>query len=78
MIYEYCCIECETVSPARFPFAKNPDSILCPECEGLAFRFFGSVPPICFKGEGWASKSELDAMDPKNNNPQDFTEFTGV
>lgn len=78
MDYEYRCTWCRHVFTLTFPFAQNPPTATCPECLDVSERFFGTVPPICFKGSGWASKSELDAMDPKNDNPQDFTEFTGV
>ena len=79
MNYEYRCTKCGHIFSRRFPFTKNPEFVACSECGSLlATRFFGTVPPICFKGVGWASKRELDALDPKNDNPQDFTEFTGV
>lgn len=78
MIYEYHCGSCDKVLQIPFPFTKNPEAVQCHLCGGVAVRFFGTVPPICFKGQGWASKSELHAMDPKNNNPQDFSDITGV
>lgn len=72
MIYEYRCTECGHIFSRSFPFTKNPPATACPECPGGAERYFGTVPPICFKGQGWASKSELDPHDPKNDRPLDF------
>lgn len=78
MDYEYRC-PCGYIFTKKFPFTKNPKYASCPECGSLiATRYFGAVPSICFKGPGWASKSELDPRDPKNDNPQDFEQFTGV
>ena len=78
MHYEYRCPECGHIFTRKFPFAQNPDTVLCAKCQGVAERFFGTVPMVMYVGHGWASKSELDARDPANDNPQDFTEFTGV
>lgn len=78
MIYEYHCGNCDKILQLSFPFARNPEAVVCHLCGSAAVRFFGAVPPIHFKGGGWASKSELDAMDPKNNDPTDFSDITGV
>lgn len=78
MNYEYRCLVCGHIFSQRFPFTKNPADTPCPLCDSVAERFFGTVPPVCFKGAGWASKKELDVMDPQNDRPQDFSDITGV
>lgn len=72
MLYEYRCTECGHVFPRNFLLAANPLKVECGKCGAIAERFFGTVPPICFKGQGWAGKRELDAHDPKNDNPLDL------
>lgn len=76
--YEYRCTDCGHIFPLKFRFTENPSEASCPECQGAASRFFGSVPPVHYKGSGWAGKRELDAMDPRNDNPTDFSDLTGV
>ena len=75
--YEYCCPHGH-IFTVEFPFAQNPTFASCPECGCLvAKRYFGTAPTICFKGPGWASKTELDAHDPQNDRPLDFTPEIG-
>jgi len=79
MLYEYRCSKCRHIFTLKFPLTQNPKFVSCSECGCLlAERYFGTVPPICFMGPGWASKTELDALDPANDNPQDFSDITGV
>lgn len=78
MNYEYRCPKCGHIFTREFPFTKNPEFTACPQCACLlAARFFGTVPPVMYVGHGWAGKSELDARDPRNDNPLDFSDLTG-
>lgn len=78
MTYEYRCNKCGHIFTKKFPFTQNPEYTSCPRCGSLvATRYFGTAPPVMFKGDGWASKSELDPRDTRNDAPQDFSDLTG-
>lgn len=78
MNYEYRCSKCKHVFTRQFRLAENPKFVSCPECGCLlATRYFGAAPTVCFKGSGWGCRTELDAHDPQNDRPLDFTPEIG-
>lgn len=70
MIYLYRCPNGHEVE-ADYPMGKQPDEVDCTRCDEMAVRVF-TVPQVVFKGWDWASKKQLDPMDPKNDIPQEM------
>lgn len=74
MRYEYRCCECRAITAKDFPLAKNPARVVCATCGGEAIRAFTSMPPVALKGSGWASKKQMEPMDPKTNRVDNWQE----
>lgn len=61
MKYDYVCRneECSQYRKPferRFPLGKNPAVVPCPECGEEAVRAFVVIPPIQYRGTGWAGR----------------------
>lgn len=60
-LYEYNCLDCDTIFKERRPFSQSSEAATCPSCAGQDTRKILSAVPF-ISGDGRASTRSADSV----------------